>query len=343
MGFEGFPLFITWELTFACNLRCHHCASSAGQEKINELTLDESLKICSQFPDLLVQDVAFTGGEPLLRPDWSIIASYLRKQDINTQIITNGLAVTPEIVAKIKEVELDVVGISLDGLEKTHNYIRGHENLFQKVLDAIDLLINADIQITMITTANMLNIEEIYPLFELFQSKGVNRWQIQPIFPLGRIHEAPELKLTEEGYMQLDESIQQWIPKDENINPKVFLPDSYGYFGELDTLELPWKGCNAGISSCGITSDGKIKGCLSLPDEFIEGDLRQQDLWDIWFHPDSFSYNRQFSKEDLGNYCYNCDKWEQCQGGCSAMSYGATERLHNDPYCFYRIRKNMEP
>jgi hypothetical protein len=38
---------------------------------------------------------------------------------------------------------------------------------------------------------------------------------------------------------------------------------------------------SSGLVSAGITSDGKLKGCLSLPDEFIEGDLRTRSLWDI--------------------------------------------------------------
>src|SRR5689334_17492757 len=57
MGFEGFPLIVGWELTLACNLRCRHCASSAGLPRDNELTIEESLAICDQFPPLLVQEV----------------------------------------------------------------------------------------------------------------------------------------------------------------------------------------------------------------------------------------------------------------------------------------------
>jgi hypothetical protein len=37
-----------------------------------------------------------------------------------------------------------------------------------------------------------------------------------------------------------------------------------------------------------------------MPDEFVEGDLRKYDLWDIWVNPDSFSYNRKFDPEQLG-------------------------------------------
>ena len=58
-----------------------------------------------------------------------------------------------------------------------------------------------------------------------------------------------------------------------------------------------------------------------------------------WFHPDSFAYNRRFEPGDLGPLCRSCERAEQCRGACSAMSYGAMGRLHNDPYCFSAIRR----
>lgn len=341
MDFESFPYIIGWELTLACNLNCYHCASSAGQKRNNELTLKESLKVCDQFPDLLVQEVDFTGGEPLLNKDWPNIASHLKELGIRTKIITNGKSLTSEKVSQIKKSGISSVGISLDGLEKTHNYIRNDKNLFKMVFKSIDTLIESDIPITVITAVNMLNVNELNHLFKLLNSVGIDAWQIQPLFPLGRTDELPELKLTIEGYLEMDRYIKENMAITDEDDLKIILADSYGYFAGGPDTKLSWRGCNAGIVSCGITSDGKVKGCLSLPDEFTEGDLRQDDLWDIWFHPDSFSYNRQFSEEDLGNYCHNCDMWIQCQGGCSAMSYGATGRFHNDPYCMYRIHKEI--
>ena len=94
--------------------------------------------------------------------------------------------------------------------------------------------------------------------------------------------------------------------------------------------------------ACSITSNGKVKGCLSLPDHLVEGDLRENDLWDIWFHPDAFAYTRNFSIEDLGQNCRSCPMGEQCKGGCSAMSYSYTGRFHNDPYCFYAFEQRSE-
>lgn len=316
MGFEGFPFVIGWELTLACNLRCSHCGSSAGLPRVRELTLAEALAICDQLPPLLVQEVNFTGGEPLIRPDWPRIAAYLGELGISTKILTNGLTLGPDTVAQMKEVGIAGVGVSLDGLERTHDYIRNRTGLFRCVLAGIDRVIDVGLPLTVITTVNALNLNELPSMFTLLRSVGVGRWQIQPIFPLGRVHKAAELQLTEQAYMQLGTFVQHLGPKAKEIGLEMLAADSFGYFTELDTREPPWRGCPAGRVACGITSDGKIKGCLSLPDELIEGDLRQHDLWDIWFHPDSFTYTRQFSMDKLGSAFQSCDKAEHCHGGC---------------------------
>jgi len=339
MSFEGFPFIIGWELTLACNLRCRHCGSTAGLPRADELTLEESLAICDQFPDLLVQEVNFTGGEPLLSSYWPNIAAYLRELGIKTKILTNALTLEPNIIAQMKDADIAGVGVSLDGIEKTHDYIRGREGLFHHVLKGIERLIDNGTDITVITTVNKLNSNELASLLELLRSIGVKRWQVQPLFPLGRVHDAAELRLTEQAYLQLGTFVKEWGQHAQKAGIEILPGDSFGYFTELDTREPPWRGCPAGLLSCGITSDGKIKGCLSLPDEVTEGSLRENDLWDIWFHPDSFAYTRRFSLGQLGNFCHSCDKAEQCRGGCSAMSYGSTGSFHNDPYCFYRISK----
>lgn len=342
MGFEGFPLVIGWELTLACNLRCRHCGSSAELPRANELTLEECLRICDQLPALLVREVDFTGGEPLVRRDWPTVAARLAERGIKTQILTNGLALDLDIIAQMKDVGIVAVGFSMDGLEATHDYIRGREGLFHRVLAGIDHVLSAGLVVTVITTVNALNIRELPSLLSVLQSSGVSRWQVQPIFPLGRGRGAAELRLTDQMYLQLGEFVRGYACEAKESGLSVQEADSCGYFTELDTRETPFRGCPAGLAACGITSDGRVKGCLSLPDQVVEGDLRESDLWDIWFHPNSFAYSRQFSPEKLGPHCMSCDKEDQCRGGCSAMSYGSTGRFHNDPYCFYGIAKRSE-
>jgi radical SAM protein with 4Fe4S-binding SPASM domain len=76
-----------------------------------------------------------------------------------------------------------------------------------------------------------------------------------------------------------------------------------------------------------------------LPEELEESDLRQKDLWEIWFEEGAFAYTRQFSIDELGPSCEGCDMAEQCKGGCSAMSYACSRTFRNDPYCLYGLRR----
>lgn len=337
MPHDGFPLVVGWELTLACNLRCRHCASSAGLSRTHELTTAEALAICDQFPALLVQEVDFTGGEPLLRSDWPLLAHRLRELDIWTQVVTNGLLLGPEVVARMKDEDIKAVGVSLDGLEATHDRIRGLQGLFRRVLAGVERVQAAGIHVCVITAANTLNVGDLPELLALLQSVGVNHWQIQPLFPTGRASGDDELVLTPEVYLQLGAFVQRALPAAQRAGFTIELADSYGYCGACDLRASPWRGCVAGIVACGITSDGKVKGCLSMPAEFVEGDLRERRLWDIWFEPEAFAYTRQFRPDLLGPNCRDCAAGETCKGGCSMMSWGSTHSLHNDPYCFLGI------
>ena len=335
MKFEGFPSVIGLELTLACNLRCRHCASSAGHPRPNELSTDEFLSICDQFPDLLVEEVDFTGGEPLIRDDWFKIATHLRKMEIPVRMVSNGILLKHNI-ARLADAGIATIGISLDGLEATHDLIRAKPGLFREIVHGIEAALAAGIPVAVITAVNNYNVNELPGLYSFLRELGVRHWQVQPIFSRGRAREE-ELNLSFPSYLELGEFVKNRIATCRDSGFTLMPADGVGYFTDLDTRESAWKGCCAGMATCGITADGKVKGCLSLPDEIVEGDLRERDLWSIWFDKASFKYNREFSPVELGDNCTNCEYGEQCRGGCTVMSLAATEQFHNDPYCFHRI------
>ena len=342
MDFDGFPLVVGWELTLRCNLRCLHCASAAAEARPGELSLEEALAICDQFPALLVQEVDFTGGEPLLHPHWREIAARLASLGIPVQVLTNGLSLTPETLSALKDVGIHAVAISLDGLEGTHDTIRGHSGLFRKVLAAVERAQSAGFRVIVITTVNALNLGELPEMARLLLARGIPQWQIQPIFPLGRARANSALELTPGSCLRLGHFVREWQGRAMEGGLDIVPSDPYGYYTEFDVRPVPWQGCPAGRAACGIMSNGKVKGCLSLPDTFIEGDLRERDLWDIWFDPNAFAYTRRFTPSELGPFCQGCELAEQCMGGCSAMSYGATGAFHNNPFCFTGILSRAE-
>lgn len=340
MAFEGFPFIVGWELTLKCNLLCKHCGSSAGKPRTQELTTEEALNICEQLPDLLVQEVDFTGGEPLLRRDWPLIAKKLIELGIPVNILTNGLNLKSDTINKMKEVGISGVGISLDGMEETHDATRNYKGSFASVIKSISLMQKVNLPINVITTVNAINLHELSEILILLKNIGIKYWRLQPLIPMGRVINHGDLQISKKDILDLGYFIREHSRK-QNNNIQIICSDGLEYVINDFQNERPWRGCPAGIVSCGIMSDGKVKGCLSMPDDLIEGDLRKTSLWDIWFHPDHFIYSRQFSYDKLGDNCKLCDKNEQCQGGCTSSSFCSTGKFHNDPYCFHIAEKEL--
>jgi len=341
MAFEGLPLIVGWELTLACNLRCRHCASSAGLPRDRELTIEECLALCDQFPALLVQEVDFTGGEALLKSGWERIARRLRELHIRTRMVTNGVNLSGDTIALMKDAGLQTVAVSLDGLERTHDYVRGIDGMFRRVVAGLERLIAAGLQPSVITAVNGLSVSELPRMLDLLRSLGVRVWQIQHLLPFGRSLSSADLHVNEEQYFEIGRFALASAQETCGTDLEVRTADSCGYFLSDLMYESDWHGCSAGIAGVGIMSDGKVKGCLSMPDDLVEGDLRKNDLWDIWFRPGAFPYTRDWEYSRLGPNCAGCEYGEQCRGGCTSMSYAITGLTRNDPYCFHGIRKRQ--
>ena len=97
----------------------------------------------------------------------------------------------------------------------------------------------------------------------------------------------------------------------------------------------------------GIESDGWVKGCLGLPsrqdgrDDFLEGNIRQRSLEDIWHDADAFSYNRKFQMSMLNGFCAQCEYARICRGGCR-WTVSTAGRGFDNPYCHYRVIKEQQ-
>ena len=70
--------------------------------------------------------------------------------------------------------------------------------------------------------------------------------------------------------------------------------------------------CVAGINLLGILYDGSIAACSNIPREFIEGNIREDDILDVW--KTRFNRFRNFEWKQVGA-CIDCDQWNFCQGG----------------------------
>lgn len=277
------------------------------------------------------------GGEPLLRDDYYKVGRCIKNLGMNVNFVSNGILVDDHI-DRIASLDPKVVGISLDGMRESHERIRGPDT-WERTVRSAHALREAGIQTTIITTVSKINFKDLPNIKDLIIGKGIN-WQLQTAMPFGNFRR--EEMLSREEYY----AVALFIAKQRIQNRFESLPvvgaHCFGYHSKILPMSA-WKGCSAGKSSVGITSNGGIVGCLSMGnDRFIEGNTRQTSLKEVWENPSSFSYNREFRPEDLGENCSDCRYGVKCQGGCNSVSYTLTGKFHNNPYCFSSIeRRNI--
>ena len=326
-----------WETTLACNMNCSHCGSSAGTARSNELTTDECFHLCEELAGLGCETVALMGGEPFMREDWYSICRCARDLGMEISLVSNGMEL-PEHIRELRELDPKVVGLSLDGLRETHDSIR-REGSFAKVMESLELLREQDMQTTLITTVSKLNFHELPRMKDLILGTKAN-WQIQVAVPFGNFRK--ELMITPEEYYAVGLFIAAQRIRNSFADLPVIGAHCFGYFSDVLPGSRGWKGCTAGFQSIGITSDGGVVGCLSLGnDRFIEENLRERSLEDIWNDPETFPYNRKFEMDQLGANCTDCKFGKTCKGGCASMSFNITGGFHNDPYCFRTLERTL--
>lgn len=153
------PLLCSFKLTGNCNLKCLHCPFWK-KEKPADMNYFEVTSMLDMLYADGVRIVIFEGGEPLLwkdrenNKDIGNIISYAQKLFFCTGVTTNGTLDLGRFLP-------DIFFISVDGLEDTHDRIRGKS--FKKIIENLEKNIKSKKIITniCISKANYNEIEEV--------------------------------------------------------------------------------------------------------------------------------------------------------------------------------------
>ncbi|RLB64444.1 MAG: hypothetical protein DRI90_04560 [Deltaproteobacteria bacterium] len=323
------------EVTNRCNLRCAHCASSSGRARDDELSLAEIVGLLDELADLGGEEVTIIGGEALLRPDWLDICGAVVDRAMRLVLVTNGLPLVGNEAALIalRDIGPHIIGISIDGATpESYQALRGVDRLDDIVGLCHRLVSDGHPRVNAITTFCHANLDQLDGFVALLDGTSIN-WQFQIASRGGERFDASQF-LSVSDYGRLAEAMRDlFVEKGDTL--RLCPMDDFGYFPldpALRFLHETWAGCIAGVELVGIRSNGDVLGCLSLADDFVEANLRQRSLGEIWRAPESFA-NLRHKERSLTGHCARCPHGSQCQAGCSAMAYSATGSLGCNPYC----------
>lgn len=337
------PVTCVWEVTMGCNMRCGHCGSSCAQALPDELNTEEALELCDQLVDIELKWVTLSGGEPLTRADVFQLVEYLSSRGVAVNMITNGWFLDKETAHKLKKSGIATVAISIDGTEQIHDKVRT-EGAFAHAREAFTNLKQEGVSTGAVTTITKLNLPILDELKEELIAMGVDSWQLQLGLPMGNLKEQTDWVI-EPGSVTDIIRFSYQTAKEGRI--KIFPADCIGYYTwqELEVKRISygtnqvsiWDGCNAGIRGFGILHNGDILGCTSIRSkEFIEGNIKEKSLVDIWEDENAFAWRRNMNRQQLSGNCSVCHYADKCLGGCPNTRLTMKGDIHQDnPYCAY--------
>ena len=111
--------------------------------------------------------VLFSGGEPLMRPDLFDLVSRTVALGMRAVISTNGTLISQEIALRLKDLGLSYVGISLDGVEATHDRFRGKQGAFAAAMAGVRRCQEVGLKVGLRFTLNQANFREVPAIFDL--------------------------------------------------------------------------------------------------------------------------------------------------------------------------------
>jgi len=331
--------YIFWECTLRCNLNCQHCGSDCSKDAaVKDMPLADFLNALDQLKGMVDPNktmIVLTGGEVLLRHDLEEVGTNLYERGFPWGIVTNGMLLNQKKLRALVDSGLRAVTISLDGLEKSHNWLRGNKKSYQRAVEAIQLLpAIPDLKYDIVTCANRMNIGELNQLRDLLISYKVSNWRIFTIFPIGRAVNNEMLQLTPNEFKGIFDFIKQ-----TRHEGKIKL--NYGCEGFLGSYEGDVRDnfffCRAGINVASILADGSISACPSLRDNFIQGNIYKDNLADVWNNRFGLYRDRSWTKT---GECAACEFYKFCEGNGMHLR---NEKTGDLLFChLHRIRKVEE-
>jgi len=344
---------VVWNMTRRCNLKCVHCyARSEDISYDNELNHEQSIAMIDDLAEFGVPVLLFSGGEPTVHPRLVEYAKHAVSKGMRAVISTNGTLITKEKARVLKEIGLSYVGISLDGLEETHDKFRGVKGSYKKVMVAIKNCQEAGIKVGLRFTINKRNVKDIPGIFDLLEEKNIPRACFYHLVYSGRGSEIAKEDLSHEETRKILDLIMDRTKDlhDRNLPKEILTVDNhadgpYVYQRLLDEdpkrasevmelLEMN-EGNNSGRGIGCISWDGEVH-----PDQFWRekslGNVKDKPFSEIWTNDkNEFLMKLKEKKKYVKGRCSKCRWLDICGGNFRARAESvANDPWDSDPACY---------
>jgi MoaA/NifB/PqqE/SkfB family radical SAM enzyme len=142
---RGYAPVANISVNTVCNQRCLMCRCwhMRWHRESDKLTLDEIKELVRQLvEELHVKRFRITSTEPLLRSDLPEIIRHIRRF-AGCSLITNGMAMTPELARELIRADVSIVRFSIDAPNEVNDTLRGSKDSWERSKRGMRMLYQA--------------------------------------------------------------------------------------------------------------------------------------------------------------------------------------------------------
>lgn len=272
------PQAVTISVTDKCQCQCFHCSAAAYRSSRPTLSGKEIKRIAAESIALGVNNVTFTGGDPLLRKDLETLVCSVPSEKAVVQVFTNGLGLDGKRAASLKAAGVYGVQVSLDSPNSDeHDRLRKKKGTFLAVKNGVRAARDVGLLIGLSTYATRESIRErkLSRLTALAAEWGVHEVSVFDVIPTGRLLHSDSLILDKESRLALMEEARV-LNKGYNNRPRV-VTQSWTNSGTGFARSF---GCLAGNYQFHVSAYGDFTPCDFTPLSF--GSVRTQPIAALW-------------------------------------------------------------
>ncbi len=323
-------MWLLAELTYACPLQCPYCSNPVDFTRIgDELDTDSWLRVLREARALGAVQLGFSGGEPLARRDLDTLIGEAHKLGYYTNLITSGVGMDADRVARFRELGLDHIQVSFQAGDRALNdRMAGTEAFDHKLAMARAVKANG------------------FPMVLCFVMYRENIDRISDILDMAAELEADHVELANTQYYGWAvPNRDRLLPSREQLQRAEAIAHDYQerfrgrmkiYYVVPDYYETRPKACMNGWGKIflTVTPDGTALPCQAarqLPGlEFPN--IKDHGVEWIW--RESSAFNRFRGYDWMKEPCRSCPEREKDFGGCRCQAYLLTGDAANaDPVC----------
>ncbi|MGI9184436.1 MAG: GTP 3',8-cyclase MoaA [Solirubrobacteraceae bacterium] len=270
-------------VTDRCNFRCQYCMPAEGLpwlERAEILTFEEITRLVGVMAQMGVADIRLTGGEPLVRRDFPLLAEMLTSLEAvrEVSVTTNGFLLERD-AEKLVRAGISRFNVSVDSLQRDRFYEQTRRDALPQVLRGLDKLASFPeahpIKINAVAIRGFTE-EEVLPFAELARRTP---YQIRFIefMPLDADRAwTPQQVLTGAEIRAAIHAVHplEAEPREPNATARVYrFADGRGRIGFINPVSEPF--C-ADCNRIRLTADGRLRTCLfSLNETDLRSPMRE--------------------------------------------------------------------